>query len=175
MKMLLAARLALTIAFAFSAAPAQSVDVSVTPEVFQVAELPITVTSPLLLKTKSGYVLKCSLANASEFRQLGFRYSLAIVDANGATTVVSRNEAFRLAPYQAKTVTFKMPLRLNLKGDERLILMTEQVISNDYVWEVVQAKEALASYIAGDYSTIPRVLRMLNQVDAPIPLQMFYR
>jgi len=168
--MLAAGRLALILTLAFAAVAAQSVDVSVTPEVFQVFDLPINVTNPSLVKTKSGYVLKCALANSSEFRQLGFRYSLAVIDSSGATSVVSRNEAFRLAPYQVKSVTFKAPVRLNLKGDERLVLMVEQVISTDYVWEVVQAKEALASYIAGDYSTTPRVLRVLNQVDAPIPL-----
>ena len=173
--MLLVGRLALIAALAFSAAAAQSVDVSITPEVFQVLDLPTTITNPSLVKTKNGYVLKCSLANSSEFRQLGFRYSLATIDSTtGAISVVSRNEAFRLAPYQAKTVTFKAPLRLNLKGDERLVLLTEQVISTDYVWEVVQAKEAVGRYISGDYSTTPRVLRVLNQVDAPIPLRILY-
>jgi hypothetical protein len=73
-----------------------------------------------------------------------------------------------------RSVTFKTPLRLNLKGDERVVLMVEQVISTDYVWEVVQAKEALASYIAGDFSTTPRVLRVLNQVDAPFPIRIVY-
>ena len=172
--MLLAGRLALLLALAFAVAPAQSVDVSVSPEVFQVAELPITVTNPSLVKTRNGYVFKCSLANASEFRQLGFRYSLAVVDSTGASSVVSRTEAFRLASYQMRNVTFKTPLRLNLKGDERVVLMVEQVISTDYVWEVVQAKEALASYIAGDFSTTPRVLRVLNQVDAPFPIRIVY-
>ena len=163
----------LVLALAFSGAPAQSVDGLVTPEVFQVPELPLAVTNPSFMKIKNGYVLKCSLSNSSEFRQLGFRYSLAVIDSGtGATSVVSRTEAFRLAPYQAKNVTFKAPLGLNVKGDERLVLMVEQVISTDYVWEVVQAKEALASYIAGDYSTPPRVLRVLNQVDAPMPLQI---
>jgi len=169
----LAGRVILVLALAFSAAPAQSVETLVTPEVFQVSELPVALTSPSFVKIKNGYVLKCSLSNSSEFRQLGFRYSLAVVDSStGATSVVSRTEAFRLAPYQAKNVTFKAPLGLNLKGDERLVLMVEQVISTDYVWEVVQAKEALASYIAGDYSTTPRVLRVLNAVDSQTPLQI---
>lgn len=163
----------LVLVLAFSAAPAQSVDALVTPEVFQVSDLPVAVTNPSLVKTKNGYVFKCSLANSSEFRQLGFRYSLAVIDSgSGATSVVSRTEAFRLAPYQAKNVIFKAPLGLNLKGDERLVLMVEQVISTHYIWEVVQAKDALASYIAGDYSTTPRVLRVLNAVDAQTPLKI---
>lgn len=172
--MILLGRVALVLALTVSVVPAQSVEVSLTPEVFQVFDLPLTVTNPTLVKTKHGYVLKCVLANSSEFQQLGFRYSLAIVDAENTPRVISRTEGFVLAPYQTKNVTFRAPLRLSLKGNERLILMTEQVISTDYVWEVVQAKEALASYISGDYSTPPRVLRVLNAVDTREPLKILY-
>ena len=171
--MFLLGRVALLLALTVSAVAAQSADVPPTPEVFQVFELPLTLTNPTLVKTKHGYLLKCVLANASEFRQLGFRYSLAIVVDN-TTAVISHNEGFMLAPYQTKNVTFKTPLRLGLKGDERLVLMIEQAISTDYVWEVVQPKEALASYINGDYSTTPRVLRMLNEVDSREPLRILY-
>jgi hypothetical protein len=173
--MILLGRVALLLALTVSMVPAQSAGVSLIPEVFQVFELPITITNPTLVKSKHGYVLKCALANASEFRQLGFRYSLAVIDSGtGATTLVSRNEGFTLGPYQTKNMTFTTPLRLKLNGDERLVLMPEQVISTDYVWEVVQAKDALASYISGDYSTTPRVMRMLNQVDAPVPLRIIF-
>ena len=157
-----------------SAAPAQSADIALTPEIFQVFELPLTVTSPTLVKTKHGYLLKCVLANASEFRQLGFRYSLAVVEVDGTQSVVSRSEGFVLAPYQMKYVTFKTPLRLSLKGNERLVLMAEQVISTDYVWDVVQSKEALASYLNGDYSITPHVLRMLNEVDSREPMKIIF-
>lgn len=161
-------RLVLALAMTTGVVSAQSVDLPVVPEVFQVLELPLTVTNPALVKTKSGYLLKCSLANASEFRQLGFRYSIAVVDvANEPRIIANRSEGFTLGPYQTKNVTFKTPLRLNLKGDERVVLMVEQLISTDYIWEVLQAKEALTSYAAGDYSTTPHVLRVLNQVDAP--------
>ena len=47
--------------------------------------------------------------------------------------------------------------------------MLEQVVSTDYFWEVVKAKENLEAYISGDYSVVPRVLRLSNQVDAPPP------
>jgi len=173
--MILLGRVALLLALTVSTVAAQSADIPPTPEVFQVFELPLTLTNPTLVKTKHGYMLKCVLANASEFRQLGFRYSLAIVGADNTSSVTSHNEGFTLSPYQTKNVTFKTPLRLRLKGDERLVLMVEQAISTDYVWEVVQAKEALASYINGDYSTTPRVLRMLNEVDSREPLPVIYR
>ena len=180
--MILLGRLALLLALTVfvvaaqsaSAVATQSGDALLTPEVFQVFELPLTVTNPVLVKTKHGYVLKCILANASEFPQLGLRYSLAIVDADGSQSVISRTEGFVLAPYQTKNVSFKTPLRLNPEGNERLVLMVEQVISADYVWDVVQPKEALASYLNGDYSTSPRVLRMLNEVDTREPLRIIY-
>ena len=172
--MILLGRVALLLALTVSTVAAQSAEVPPTPEVFQVFELPLTLTNPTLVKTKHGYLLKCVLANASEFRQLGFRYSLAIVGADNTTGVISHNEGFMLAPYQTKNVTFKTPLRLGLNGDERLVLMVEQAISTDYVWEVVQAKEALASYINGDYSTTPHVLRMLNEVDSREPMRILY-
>ena len=37
------------------------------------------------------------------------------------------------------------------------------------LWEVVKAKENLEAYIAGDYSVVPRVLCLRNQVDTPPP------
>jgi hypothetical protein len=172
--MIVLGRVALLLALTVSMVPAQSAEVTLTPEVFQISELPLTITNPTLVKTKQGYVLKCDLGNGSEFRQLGFRYSLAIIDSAGQSWVMTRSEAFRLAPYEVKMVTFKTPLRIDVKGDERFVLMTEQVISTDYVWEVVQAKDALAKYIDGDYSITPRVLRVLNQVDAPVPLRIIF-
>jgi hypothetical protein len=47
--------------------------------------------------------------------------------------------------------------------------MLEQVVSTDYIWQVVDAKENFDAYIAGDYSVVPRVLRLRNQVDTPPP------
>ena len=137
-------------------------------EVFQVYELPITINDAVLVKTKKGHLLKCVLSNGSEFRQLGLRYSLAIVDSmNVENSVVTRNEGFKLSGYETKNVTFKTPLKLDLKGDKRLVLILEQVISTRYVWDVLKAKESLAAYTAGDYSIMPRVQRLSNQIDTP--------
>jgi hypothetical protein len=100
---------------------------------------------------------------------------LAVIESiDGAKAVISRNEGLKLAQGQTKTVTFKTPIRLRLTGGERLVLMLEQVVSTDYVWEVMKAKEALAAYIAGDFSVVPRVMRVSNQVDAPIRERIIY-
>ena len=172
--------LVLSVVFSFSvippAATAQQQPLEQTAvEVFQVLEMPITATDVALVKTKNGYLLRCVLGNSSEFRQLGLRYSLAIVDSMNTTrAIITRNEGFRLAPYQTRTVTFKTPLKLNLKGDERFVLMVEQIVSTYYVWDVLKAKDSLAAYIGGDYSVMPRVLRVSNHVDAPIRIRMFF-
>ena len=144
-------------------------------EVFQVMELPLTITDTALVKTKDGYLLKCLLSNNSEFRALGFRYSLAVIDSMNVTNaVVTRSEGLKLAQYKTKSLTFRTPIKMKMKTDERLVLMLEQVVSTDYLWEVVKAKEALAAYVAGDYSVVPRVLRLNNQVDAPPRSRVIY-
>ena len=139
-------------------------------EVFQGNELPITITETELVGTKDGYLLKCVVLNNSEFQALGLRYSLTVVDTmNRAKTVVTRNEGLTLHQSQIKSATFKTAIKLKIKSDERVVLMLEQVVSTDYIWEVVKAKENLEAYIAGDYSVVPRVLRLSNQVDTPPP------
>jgi hypothetical protein len=157
------------------AGPQAPVQRQVPVEVFQVIELPITITDTALVKTKDGYLLKCLLSNNSEFRALGLRYSLAVVDSMNVTNaVVTRNEGLRLTQYQTKSMTFRTPIKLKLKADQRLVLMLEQVVSTDYLWEVMKAKEALASYTTGDYSVVPRVLRVNTQVDAPPRTRVIY-
>ena len=148
----------------------------VAVEVFQVFELPITITDTALVKTKrERYLLKCALSNNSEVRVVGLRYSLIVVDSmNVAKAVVTKNEGLKLAPYKAESLTLTTPIQLQMKDDERLVLMLEQVISTDYIWEVMKPKEALTAYLAGDYAVVPRVVRLTNQVDAPLRRGVIY-
>lgn len=175
--------LGLILALSASAAMAQSADATeqfadapLTVEVFQVFELPITIINPVLVRTKSGYLLKCSLSNISDSRQLGLRYSLAVVDSSDSVKrrFFSLNEGLALPAYKTKDVTFKTPLKLQLNGDERLVLMLEQLYSTEDVWNVLNTKDALAAYTNGDYSITPQVLRVRNQVDAPPRLQVIF-
>lgn len=175
--------LGLILALSASAAVAQSAgetvqvgDAPLTVEVFQVFELPLTIINPVLVKAKGGYLLQCSLANVSEFRELGLRYSLAVVDSSDGVKrrVISLNEGLALPPYQTRDVTFKTPLNLKLNGGERLVLMLEQLYSTEYVWNVLNTKDALMAYTNGDYSILPQVLRIRNQVDAPIQPRLLY-
>ena len=169
--------MALILALILTTAAAQQTPAErqVSVEVFQVIELPITITDTALVKTKDGYSLQCQLSNNSEFQALGLRYSLALVDSmNETKSLITRNESLKLAEFQTKSVTFKTPLKLKIKPNERLVLMLEEIMSTDYMWAVMKPKEALTSYIAGDYSVAPRVQRLSNQVDAPIPPRVIF-
>jgi hypothetical protein len=137
-------------------------------EVFQVLDLPLSVHEAALVKAERGYLLKLSLGNSSDVRMVGLRYSLFVIDdVNQAQALVNRTEGFSLPAYATKSLTFKTPIRLRQKDGARLVVMLEQVISRESIWEVVKAKEALEAYAKGDYSVVPVVLRVANQVDAP--------
>ena len=137
-------------------------------DVLQILDLPLNVHEASLTKNDRGlYFLKLSLANSSELKIIGLRYSLAMIDSRDQVqALVNRTEGFALPGYGMKTLTFKSPLKFKQKDGERLLLMIEQVISHESIWEVVKAKEALEAYARGDYSMTPTVLRVANQVDA---------
>ena len=138
-------------------------------EVFQVLELPLVVHEASLVKSeKGGYFLKLSLGNSTELKMLGLRYSLITINSDDKPQIrVNRTEGFSLAPYATKSLTFKTPIKLKPKDGERLVLMLEQVVSRESIWEVVKAKDALEAYAKGDYSVVPTVMRVTNAVDSP--------
>ena len=141
---------------------------AITIEVLQVLDLPLNVHEASLIKAKKGYLLKLSLSNSSDSRMIGLRYSLIAIDLKDrAQPLVNRTEGISMPAYEKKSLTFETPIRFRAKDELRLVLMLEQVISRESIWEVVKAKEALDSYAKGDYSVIPTVLRVANQVDAP--------
>ena len=146
--------------------PQQSDQISV--DVFQVLEMPLTVHEATLKRSTFTYLLKISLGNSSDERTIGLRYSLVRVNTkNGINVIASRSEGFSLDAYATKTLTFKSPIKFTPRNGERLVLMLEQVVSRESIWEVVKAKEALETYARGDYSVTPTVLHVANQVDAP--------
>jgi hypothetical protein len=145
-------------------------------EVFQVLDLPLTVHEASLVRSERGYLVKVAVGNSSEAKLVGLRYSLVTIDSkNQVQLLVNRTEGFAVPAYASKSLTFKTPLRLKPKDGERFVLMVEQVISPEWIWEVVKAKEALEAYTRGDYSVMPVVMRMLNQVDAPMAPRVIYR
>ena len=141
---------------------------SVPIEVFQVLALPVNVHEAALTKTERGYLLRLGLGNSSDLKIIGLRYALVSIDAREQVQPrLNRTEGFSVPAYDAKTLTFKTPIKLKPKDGERFVLMIEQLISRESIWEVVKAKDALEAYTRGDYSVVPAVLRVPNQVDAP--------
>ena len=137
-------------------------------EVFQVFDLPLSIHEASLTKNERGYLLQLSLSNSSDLKILGLRYSLVSIDARNEVQIrVNRTEGFSAPAYGMKTLTFKTPIKLKQKDGERFVLMIEQVISRESIWEVVKAKDAIEAYARGDFSVVPTVLRVPNQVDSP--------
>jgi hypothetical protein len=137
-------------------------------EVFQVLDLPLSIHEASLTKNERGHFLQLALSNSSDLKILGLRYSIVSIDIRNEVQIrVNRTEGLALPAYGLKTLTFKTPIRLKLKDGERLMLMIEQVVSRESIWEVVKAKEAIEAYARGDFSVVPSVMRVSNQVDSP--------
>lgn len=131
-------------------------------------DLPLSVHEASLVKTDRAYLLQLALGNSSNLKLIGLRYAIAVIDSrNQLQPLVNRTEGFSLPAYATRTLTLKTPIRFKPKDGERLVLMVEQVISRESIWEVVKAKDALEAYAKGDYSVMPVVLRVANAVDAP--------
>lgn len=170
------AKVALLILIGSVSVAAQSEDVAV--EIFQVNDLPLSVHEASLVKTDKNFFVRLSLGNNTELKMVGLRYSLATIDSkNQLQLIANRVEGFSLPAYATKTITFKTPLKVKAKDGERLALMVEQVVSRESIWEVIKAKDAFEAYARGDYSVVPSVLRVANQVDSPPgqPRLFFFR
>ena len=152
---------------------ARAKDVAV--EVLPVIELPLTVHDAALIKTEKSYQLKCRLSNSADVKIIGIRYSLTAIDPlTGGTPITNRIEGFEVTGYDTKTIKFSTPISFTPKEGLRVVLMLEQVVSRESIWEVIKAKDALESYVKGDYSVLPHVMRVANQVDAPPQTRIIY-
>ena len=148
---------------------------NVAVEVFQVLGLPVNVHEAVLLPKDGGYVLRCRMSNESSSEISGLRYVLTSIDASGGTQLIAnRTEGFGLPAYGMKSLTFVTPIRFNPKEGSRFVLMVEQVLSAEAIWEVIKAKDTLEAYVKGDYSIQPNVMRVTNLVDAPTQIRVIY-
>ena len=152
---------------------ARAKDVAV--EVLPVIEMPLNVHDSALVKTDKAYVLRCRLSSSADVAIIGVRYSLTLIDPlTGPTPITNRIEGFELQAYDSKTIKFSTPISFKPKEGIRVVLMLEQVVSRESIWEVIKAKDALESYVKGDYSIQPHVMRVANQVDAPPQTRIIY-
>jgi hypothetical protein len=144
-------------------------------EVIPVIEFPLTLHEASLVKSEKGYALKCRFSSNADVTLIGIRYSLTVIEpVTGARPLTTRIEGFEIAPYDSKTLTFPTPIRFRQTDDSRLVLMVEQVVSKESIWEVIKAKDVLEGYVKGDYSIQPHVLRVANQVDAPLQTRVIF-
>ena len=144
-------------------------------EVIPVIEFPLTLHEAALVKSEKGYALKCRFSSNADVTLIGIRYSLTVIEpVTGARPLTTRIEGFEIAPYDSKTLTFPTPIRFRQTDDSRLVLMLEQVVSRESIWEVIKAKDVLEGYVKGDYSIQPHVLRVANQVDAPLQTRVIF-
>ena len=145
-------------------------------EVFSVPDLPLGVQDAVLVKTDKGVLLRCQLSNNSDEEMTGMRYELVVEQADSTPRYVfNRSEGFKLKPFETRKVTFQTPLRITLKRGQRIVLMPDQALGAHSIWEVVKARDALHAYLSGDYSVVPTVIRVANQIDAPITPRVIYR
>ena len=148
---------------------------SIPVEVFQVHQLPVTVTNVELVRAGSGFQLRCSITNNSEEKLFGFRYSLVAIDSENATNLlVNRSEGVALAAFTTKRKAFRSSMNINAKY-VRLIFMMEQIVGAYSIWEVLKAKDALQAYASGDFSIVPAVLRVPNHVDVSPQQRIIYK
>ena len=145
-------------------------------EVLHVGQLPVAITGVELVGSAKGYQLRCSMTNNSDEKLLGFRYAIVAINADNAKmSVANRSEAWELRPYATKRKTFGTLLPTSVKNQVRVVLMLEQIVGAESIWEVIKAKDALDSYTSGDFSKIPTVLRVPNHVDvAPQQQRIIY-
>lgn len=146
-------------------------------EVFQLGQLPVALSSVELVGSSKGYQLRCSMTNYSEEKLLGFRYSIVAIDSsNTKSPIMSRSEAWELKAYATKRKIFASLLPANFKNPVRVVLMLQEIVGTESIWEVIKAKDALDAYASGDFTTVPTVLRAPNHVDATPPaLPIRYR
>ena len=149
---------------------------SVPVEVYQVVGLPLNIHEASLVEQDTGYVLRCRMSSEPTDSILGMRYSLTAIDAvGGPRPIVNRIEGFQLDAASAKTITFAASIKIKPQAGDRLVLMLEQVLSRETIWEVIKAKDAIEAYVRGDFSIQPTVLRVANQIDAPVATPVIYR
>jgi hypothetical protein len=155
--------------------PKKSQTRDIAVEVIPVIEFPLNLHEAALVKTEKGYTLKCRFSSNADVTLIGIRYSLTVIEpVIGGRPVTNRIEGFEIAPYDTKTLTFPTPIRFRQTDGSRLVLMLEQVVSKESIWEVIKAKDVLEGYVHGDYSIQPHVLRVANQVDAPLQTRVIF-
>jgi hypothetical protein len=148
----------------------KSENLAIAPvEVVQVLEQPVNLSDVVLASTNKGYVLKCSISNNQGTPINGLDYMLLVIDANNVKeAILSVSEKLQIKGHDTKNLVSKTAFGLSVTQGYRLILIPTRVFDAESIWEVPKAGDVLQAFASGDYSVIPRAIRVTNLVDTPI-------
>ena len=137
-----------------------------SPEVFDVLQLPVSIGPASLQQAADGYEWHGSAANRSDEQVLGLRLLLLVVNESGQVRGgAAWSERVEVAGYATEECAFKIPMKLKIKRSDRVVLMIEQVIGRASIWNVVKAEEALKGYVTGEAYASPEVQHVSNLFD----------
>ncbi len=138
----------------------------VMPEVLDLPEMPIGIEPFSLGQSTEGYDLLCSVINRSDDRVLGLGLLVLVVDEKGETRGGSKwSERIELTGLSRKESTLHLPVKLRIRSSDRVVLMVEQVIGRETIWNAAKAREALQRHVSGEAYTAPEVQQMSNRHD----------
>ncbi len=137
---------------------------------YDVLDLPARLDEPQLVKTGSGYGLRCAVANRSGESLMGLRLTLMLVDSanNGRLTRLTWNEATALSAYSIKKFEFNPPIKSDPK-DAKLFLAVDEVIGGETIWRTIDSDKLLRAYAHGQHGLIPKIQKLQNKYDKEAP------
>ncbi len=140
---------------------------------FDVADMPLSISEATLSRTADGHVLKYSATNRSDEKLTGFHLIFLIVNTSGKLTNRSGwMERAVLESYSSRELSFPLPVKLRVRRGDRIVLAVEEVVGRESIWKVLNAKEAFTAYATNEQYVIPRVQRVVNQVDTVPGIRM---
>ena len=133
---------------------------------YDVPEMPLAITSAELRKAGDADAVEFSATNRSGERLAGLRLILLVVSpagkVRGRTSWVER---IGLGIGSTSEHSSKVPARIRMKAGDRVVLAVEQVIGEESIWKVINAKDAFTAYAMHAPPVPPDVRRVSNNVD----------
>lgn len=133
---------------------------------YEVAEMPLTITSAELRRSGDADALTFSVTNRSSERLMGLRLILIVVDPTGKLR--SRTgwmERIDLEINATDDYSSKLSAKMKIRPGDRVVLTMEQVIGRESIWKVINAKEAFTAYASNTRHVMPDVRQVSNNVD----------
>jgi hypothetical protein len=131
---------------------------------FEVSDLPLKINSEVLVRTRKGHILRCSIANRSDEEITGVGFLVLVFDSSHKLKDTARwSERVELPAYSIKEYSFKAPTERMLAAEDQIAVVVEQVIGRESIWQVLKAEDALKAYATGGQHSAPDVRRLSNR------------